>query len=196
MNQTPQAPGYRDPVFMDANASWWFYNETWDGVYGPYVSETEARTRMGEYAAWLESQRASQVQVEAPRQVSANDLLVAEYLRLKQDVEDLTKQQKDALDPMKRELELLENKLLATLNELGVDKFEAGGVTVFTTARMFANTSDASALKQYIRESGDVDLLGNRVSSTVLREWMAAHGNQVPPGVKVSFERTLSVRRK
>ena len=101
------------------------------------------------------------------------------------------KEEMKAIDSVMDELE---GKLLAHLNDLGVDSLKAGGGVVYTQQELQASIADKGALSDYIRTSGEVELLQGRVSSGVLKEWMNAHPGELPPGVAVRVERVIRVR--
>ncbi|MNN11319.1 hypothetical protein D3C81_1242730 [compost metagenome] len=88
MNQQA-LPTHHDPVHMDPDGSWWFYDETGAGRYGPYADDTTARSMLGQYIAWLNQQQGHEVEQAAQQQAmqqgqpSELDVVVAEYLRLR-----------------------------------------------------------------------------------------------------------------
>ena len=43
----------RDPVHKDGGY-WWFWNETWADVHGPYITESAAREGLQRYLKFLE----------------------------------------------------------------------------------------------------------------------------------------------
>ena len=53
---TDTANGHSDPVFYDSiNQVWFFYDETWTDVIGPFPTEIEARYQLECYADWLDN---------------------------------------------------------------------------------------------------------------------------------------------
>ena len=180
----------KDPVHMDPDGSFWFYDETWMGRFGPYLDEAMARAKLVEYLAWLDS-RAQPTAEPTPA-----EKLVAEYLALRDLKAETTQRHKDELKQTEDQLEKLEAALLGTLQEMGVDSFKTGAGTVFTTKRLFASIADKAELSDYIRQTGQVELLQSRVSTEALKAFMDEHNGACPPGVKATHERTLSVRRK
>lgn len=183
----------RDPVHMDPDGSWWFYNETWDGRYGPYPTPDEARTQLQSYIEWLNEKRPVPDTPEAAQ--SETDLAVAEYLRVREMKAKLAEEQKRAMKEVQDQLDKMDAWLLGRMQEMGVESFKAGGATVFFAKEMRAGIGDKGALMDYIRQTGEVEILQSRVSSTVLREWMDSHGGNTPPGVTASFERVIRVRK-
>ncbi len=183
----------RDPVHMDPDGSWWFYNQAMDGRYGPYPTPEEARTQLQSYIAWLNTQAPEQVPAEAKE--SEADRAVAEYIRLRDMKGAIEARHKEELAEVRKQLEAADAWLLNHMQTMGVESFKAGGATVFFATEMRANIGDKGALMNHIRETGDVELLQSRVSTTVLKEWMERNNGLTPPGVAASFERTVRVRK-
>ena len=73
-------------------------------------------------------------------------------------------------------------------------KFECGSVSQTTT--MQASIGDWGALSRFIVENNEVDLLQHRVSTTALKAYLEAAGDKVPPGIKVTNIRGITIRRK
>jgi hypothetical protein len=73
-------------------------------------------------------------------------------------------------------------------------KFECGSVIQTTT--MQASIGDWGALTRFIVENNEVELLQKRISTTALKTYLEAAGDQLPPGIKVTNIRGISIRRK
>jgi hypothetical protein len=183
-----------NPVHMDPDGSWWFYNETWDGRYGPYPTPEDANAKLQEYTAWLNSQ-VEQKQPATEQAPSELELSAAEYIRLRELKAEIAARHKKELAEVESQLDTVDSFLLGKLQELGVDSVKAGGATVYFQTEMRANIADKGAFMDFIRERGQPELLQTRVSSTVLREFMEANGGHTPPGVTANFERVIRVRK-
>lgn len=190
-----QAPGGRNPVHRDHNDGlWYFYDETWANRYGPYPDEATATGQLKAYTLWLNSQAAGMTPAPASEEDEGIAGLVRAYLEGRERKSKLSAKHKDEMKAVDDVMDELEGKLLAHLNDLGVDSLKAGGGVVYTQQEMQASIADKGALSDYIRTSGEVELLQSRVSSTVLKEWMNAHPGELPPGVAVRVERVIRVR--
>lgn len=97
---------------------------------------------------------------------------------------------------LKEQYERGESWLLNELQSSGATglKFECGSVTQTTT--MQASIGDWGALSRFIVENNEVDLLQHRVSTTALKTYLEASGDQVPPGINVTNIRGITIRRK
>lgn len=200
MTEQAQPQAAVDPVHMDPDGSWWFYDETWAGRYGPYPNAEAARQKLGEYIAWLNQKKArddqaSQQQSAAQGPSSSADAAVGEYIRLRDMKSAVETRHKEELAKIRAQLETCENWLLGELQRMGVDSFKVAHGTVYTSARFMPSIGDKEAFFNHIRETGEVELVQSRVSSETLKTWMANHGGQCPPGVKASYERVIGVRR-
>ena len=185
----------KDPVHMDPDGQWYFYDETGAYRYGPYTGPNEARSGLQEYAAWLNQQ--SPAAQQAQEEQSPLEQAVAEYLATRDKKSELEAKHKEELAGLNEKLERLDAFLLGNLQDLGVDSFKTGMGTVFTTQRMQAQVPDKGALTDYLRSNpDDIELLQTRISTTVLKDWMEKHNGATPPGVAARIERTVSVRRK
>lgn len=181
-----------DPVHMDPDGQWYFYAPDLNSRYGPYPDNTTAYAQVNEFMAWLDSQGPAP---KANQGEALTNQMVAEYVMLRDDIAAMAARHKLEMAPLSESLTKAEGVLQAYLNDNQLDGFKANGATVYTEKVMRANIGDKAALNQFIMESGDVELLQTRLSTTVLKEWMAAHNEQSPPGVAVQYERVVRVRK-
>lgn len=196
-----QQVSYQDPVHMDPDGQWYFYNETWDGRYGPYPNPDVARDMMNQYAAWLTGQQVAAEQADQPAptpsmQDEQLNIAVAEYIRMRDVKGEIAERHKREMAEVEQTLSQGEAFLLGKLIEQGVESFKVAAGTVYTSTLLRASLPDKNALVEHIRETGEVELLQARVSSTVLKDWMERNNGACPPGVSAAFERVVNVRRK
>lgn len=121
--------------------------------------------------------------------------VVDHYLQLRDYKDKLTKEFDEKIGNAKKQMESAENWLLNKMNTLGVTSLPVEGATALTSVRFMPSIGDKAALMDYIRQSGDVELLQSRVSSTAVKEYRDRTGD-LPPGVHAVEERVVSVRRK
>src|SRR5690606_9852547 len=107
----------------------------------------------------------------------------------------LALQHKEEMAEIEDELKQVDASLLDYLNRLGVDSVKTSAGLVHFQTELRAGIGDKGALMDFIRQTGQPELLQSRVSSTVLREFMEANGGSTPPGVSASFERVIRVRK-
>ena len=187
----------KDPVHMDPDGQWYFYDESGAYRYGPYATPDLARSGLRDYAAWLNQQAGAPQSAQEEQPQSPLEQAVAEYIATRDAKSELEAKHKAELADLNERLERLDAFLLGNLQDLGVDSFKTGVGTVFTTQRMQAQVPDKGALTDYLRNNpDDIELLQTRISTTVLKDWMEKHNGATPPGVAARIERTVSVRRK
>jgi len=188
-----------DPVHMDPDGQWYFYDQPGTGRYGPFADPDQARANLQGYVEWLHSgankAAVQSGQQQAPTPAGEVEQAVVEYLSAREEKEAIVGRHKQELSGVNDKLKRLDAFLLGKLQELGVDSVSAAGASVHYVTELQASIGDKGALMDYIRESGDTELLQSRVSSTVLKEWMAAHDGSTPPGVTARFERVVRVRK-
>jgi len=92
-------------------------------------------------------------------------------------------------------LDLIEAQLLKMLNAAGSDSLKVSGVgQAFLGKKVIVNATDWNALWHHILEHQDTELLQKRVASRAVQDYVEANG-ELPPGVSMSTERTVNVRR-
>ena len=89
---------------------------------------------------------------------------------------------------------LIEARILDVMREQGLDgaKLPAVGVTLSRTTRLVPQALDWAAIEQFVRQTGRLDILQRRLSTTVLRAM--AENDDLPPGVAMIELTGLSVR--
>ncbi|WP_055128450.1 hypothetical protein [Pseudomonas mediterranea] len=181
-----------DPVHMDPDGQWYFYTPDLQARYGPYPDNQVAYAKVNEYIAYLDSQAPAP---KANEGEALSNQMVAEYMMVRDEIEAMNDKHKTEMKPLKDRMTAIEGSIQAYLNDNHMDGFKANGATVYTERVLRANIGDKSALNQFIMQTGNVELLQTRLSTTVLKEYMSANNDQVPPGVKVDFERAVRVRK-
>ena len=128
---------------------------------------------------------------------AAKDEQVVKHMLELRDLIKATKERQDEeLAPIKARYARGEAYLTNRIEELGHEKFSTTSGTVFTTQRVSASVKDKGAFRGWIEETGEIDLMEVRISTTALKEYMERTGGDAPPGVNVSTMRTLNLRKK
>lgn len=120
--------------------------------------------------------------------------VVDHYLKLRDYKQALTKELEEKLKDLANQMEKAENWMLDKMNTMGVKSLPVEGATALTTERFMPSIGDKAAFMDFIRQTGQVELLQSRVSSTTVKEYRDANGS-LPPGVTAVVERVVSVRR-
>lgn len=107
--------------------------------------------------------------------------------------------EKAALEAQKKEvqakMDLLEVKLLAAFDKMGIDSVRTPFGTAYVTTRSSASVADKEVFMEYIKEHGEWALLETRCSKTAVEQFKEMHDNNLPPGVSWSQEVVVNVRR-
>lgn len=122
--------------------------------------------------------------------------VVEHYIKLRDHKSMLDAEHKARVAEIDAQMTNAENFLLNHLNESGLDRVGVGAGTVFVQVKTMPSFEDKEATIAYIKQSGNVELLQSRLSSTAVKEFMDANNQQLPPGVKIMTERTVTIRRK
>lgn len=60
---------------------------------------------------------------------------------------------------------------------------------------MQVSCKDWKAFHDFVKENDQLDMFERRISRNVLKQYMEAHEDTIPPGLDVIFEQTMTVRR-
>lgn len=184
-----------DPVHMDPDGQWFFYTECLTKRYGPFPTPDVAYEKVNAYIVWLNEQ-AQAAKPAAPAEPSPADRTVAEYLRLRDLKAEIAARHKLELADVEKEIQRADTWLLDHLQKAGVDSFATGDASVYTSYTPRGSIADKEALTNFVRDSGNTELLQPRLSSSALKQFMDNNQGAVPPGVKVDTVRSVVVRRK
>lgn len=122
--------------------------------------------------------------------------VVEHYITLRDHKAKLDAEHKARVAEIDAQMKNAEGFLLGHMNDTNQKNagFLAG--TVIIGEKIMPGFEDKSKAMQFIKETDNMDLLSVRLSSTAVKEYMGAHNGELPPGVKIAVERTVSIRRK
>ena len=120
---------------------------------------------------------------------------VTHYLQLRDYKAKIEAEHKARIAEINQQMTNAENYFLHYLNQSGQSgcKFPAGSLVVKTKTQ--TSLKDRAAFLEFVRSTGQIELLQTRVSSTAVSEFMEANNNQLPPGVEVAQVRGVEIRR-
>ena len=122
--------------------------------------------------------------------------VVEHYVKLRDHKALLDAEHKARVAEIDAQMKNAEAFLLGHLNATGLDRMGTSAATVYVTVKTMPSIKDRSALTDYIKATGQIELLQMRVSSTAVKEFLEHNNNQLPPGVDITTAREVSVRRK
>jgi len=122
------------------------------------------------------------------------DEVVKGFIKLRDRKTQLKKEQADELRPITEKMTLLENWLQRELMKQGVDSMKTKEGTAFTSTVSAATVKDRDAFFDFVREKEMWDLLENRCSKQVVRDYLEETG-EVVPGVNYQETKVVRIRR-
>lgn len=122
------------------------------------------------------------------------DQLVASYRNVRERKDEIAKRHEQELAPVNEALRAIEARLLAMFTEAGLSNVKTAHGTAYTSTRRSYTVEDPSALRDFIEGNNLPELLETRVSKSAVDQYLEA-GNALPPGIKVSQQVTINVRK-
>lgn len=123
------------------------------------------------------------------------DQVIAAVITMRDQIDAKKKQHKEELAPLNEKMAKLEAFIQLQLTKAGVNSMAAKGVgTAFLQNVTSVTTEDWDATLAWIKAQESWEFLEHRVSKTVVQDYMESTG-EVPPGVRVSTEVEVRVRR-
>lgn len=120
--------------------------------------------------------------------------VVRGYIKLRDRKNDLKKQHADELRPITEKMTLLENWLLRDLQTRKVESQKTKEGTAYVSTVAAATVKDRDALFDFVKEKEMWDLLENRVSKSVVRDYLEETG-EIVPGVNYQETKVVRIRR-
>jgi len=88
-----------------------------------------------------------------------------------------------------------ENWLLKHMQDTGHKSFKVDGATVFTKSTKRYSFGDWPAFAAWVKDTGNVDLLQHRVSSTNMDEFVKESEGEFPPGITHDAVVNVNIRK-
>lgn len=123
------------------------------------------------------------------------DKWVEQFIQVRDHLKDMEKLYNEATKPFREVKDLLEGKMRAFLVETGQENAATKFGTVHLSTRYTASLADSDAFMEFVKSHDLFDLMDRRANSTAVREYAEEHGT-LPPGVNLSANETVGVRRK
>lgn len=121
--------------------------------------------------------------------------LLRAYMQMREKRAEIKRDYEEADGSLKHKMGLVEAALLKMLNESGSDALKVKGIgQAYLAKRVIVKATDWNALHDFIMETKQIDLLQKRIASRVVQEYVDTEG-KLPPGVDMSTERVVNVRR-
>ena len=117
------------------------------------------------------------------------------YVRIRDARTELKKQYEMEDQKLKDQMETINSFFLETLTELGVESCRTDHGTVYKSLVVKPSCGDWDAFYTWIAENEAFDALERRVKRSFITDFMDANEGELPPGISVLKEYTVTIRR-
>jgi hypothetical protein len=121
--------------------------------------------------------------------------LITAYIKYRDYTAAKQKALDDELKPYADAMATISTAMLDHLNMSGADSIKTDAGTAYVSELDSMKVGDRDALGAFILETGELQLLSMAVAKDAVRDYMAEHQGQLPPGVEKSSIRKVNFRR-
>lgn len=122
------------------------------------------------------------------------DKIVERYVQLRDKKAQMKAAYEASVSDITAAMDRLENAILETLNEQGVESVRTEFGTAMKIRSTSATVADWDSLLGFVREQERWDMLEKRVSKTAVEQYRAAN-DDLPPGINYKEAITIGIRR-
>ena len=123
------------------------------------------------------------------------DKVTETYVKIRDKRSELKKQYEAEDLALKVQLETLDSFFLGKLDELGVESVRTKHGTVYKTTSIKPSCEDWNSFYTWIAENEAFDALERRVKKSFITTYMEDNKGELPPGINVHQEYTVTIRR-
>ena len=124
------------------------------------------------------------------------DTVVAKYVELRDRRSALKKEFETEDNKLQEAQDKIETYLLHLMREMGgVENIKTAAGTAYKSTRTKASIADRLLVRAFVLETGNLDLLEMRASSTGVKQYMEEHEGALPAGFNVFTEESVNIRR-
>lgn len=123
------------------------------------------------------------------------DKITETYVKIRDARSDLKKKYEAEDLALKVQLETLDSFLLGRLQELGVESVRTKHGTVYQSTSVKPSCEDWNSFYAWIAENEAFDALERRVKKSFITTYMEDNKGELPPGINVTQEYTVTIRR-
>lgn len=121
--------------------------------------------------------------------------MVSAYLKLRDAIHDLEEKQKDEMQVLVDQFEVVGNKILEHCNEQNIDSIRTPVGTISRRISTRYWTSDWDSMYQFIKEHDAPFLLEQRIHGSNMREFLENNPDALPMGLQAERKYTVQVRK-
>ena len=135
--------------------------------------------------------------MEVEEQVESLDLnkAVSAYLKLRDAIHELEEKQKDEMQTLKEQFDVVAEKLLEHCNQQNIDAIKTPVGTISRRISTRYWTSDWDSMYQFINKHDAPFLLEQRIHASNMREFLENNPDELPVGLQAERKYTVQVRK-
>lgn len=122
------------------------------------------------------------------------DDVVAAYMRLRRQKEEIENEVKDRTKTIKDKMDKLEAWLKTQMDAQGLTSVKTRHGTAFLTTTDYANVADWDAIIDFVKTNDSYEFLEKRISKIAVRDHIKHH-KTVPPGVNYGTKLNVNIRK-
>lgn len=122
------------------------------------------------------------------------DLIVERFIQMRDRKAEMKAAYEASVADLNTGMAKLENAIMATLNEQGVESVRTAAGTAFKSVTNSATIADWDAYLAFVKENDRFDMLEKRCAKLAVEQYRAAN-DDLPPGVNWKSAVTVNVRR-
>jgi hypothetical protein len=120
--------------------------------------------------------------------------LIGKYIAIRDKKDQIKAEYDQKVLAIDEALVKIENALLRTLQNTGVESVRTDFGTAYISVRNSCTTADKQAFLDYIRTNEDWGLLDARPMKSAVEQYQEEHGD-IPPGLNWRSEQVVRIRR-
>jgi hypothetical protein len=131
----------------------------------------------------------------AKKSATNAEKLAAVYLKIRNRLEEIEAEHKQAVAPIKEQLDQVSAVLLDLCNSENADSIKTPAGTIMRRIASRYWASDWDDMREFIKEHDAFDLLEKRIHNTNMAQFLADHPDLTPSGLQCEKKYVLQVRK-
>ncbi len=123
------------------------------------------------------------------------DRLIKIYLKIRDARLEAKTKFEDEDEKLAKQLMVVQNKILEFCKESGLDSVKSTFGTASRTVKSKYWTNDWDSYRKFVKENDALELFEKRIHQGAMKEFMDQNPDVIPPGINVSHEYAVVVRR-
>lgn len=115
------------------------------------------------------------------------------YVEVEAEISRINGEAKKKVANLNKILEDIENWFALKAQEEGLKSIPTPVGTVYWSTHYSATVANPTAFKDFVRETGQFDLMETKASKTAVKSYIEGHG-EAPPGVNFSSRKVFNLR--